>query len=249
MSISWQKLHLEDVASTNLWLQEQYSLGYDIQGMVVSTDYQTAGKGLGTNSWHSKTGENLLFSLAINTQLHASNQFLITMAVSLALIDMLKSHIGGEALNIKWPNDIWKQNKKLAGILISHMISGNLLDMTIIGIGLNVNQTEFPANLKNPASMASFSEKTYDLDKIKAELLNQLETQLTKLSQPEQLDSIKKRYLSHLLYLQEFKTYLIQDQEREAKIMEVNSFGQLVLQDRKHETLICNFKEIVFPLD
>lgn len=249
MSISWQKLHLEHIASTNLWLQEQYSLGYDIQGMVVSTDYQTAGKGLGTNSWHSKTGKNLLFSIAINTQHPASNQFLITMAVSLALIDMLETHIGSEALSIKWPNDIWKQNKKLAGILISHMISGNLLDMTIIGIGLNVNQTEFPTNLKNPASMASFGEKTYNLDKIKDELLMQLETQLTKLSQPEQLRAIKKRYLSHLLYLQEFKTYSIQGQKREAKIMDVNSFGQLVLQDREHETLICNFKEIVFPLD
>ena len=136
-------IHLEQIDSTNAYLQRQQSEA-DIHNCVVSTDEQTAGKGMGSNGWESEVGKNLTFSLALDVSfLPAERQFLLSEAVALGLIQALDDLLPDEKLHIKWPNDIFYENHKLAGILINSTIKANRMDVSIIGIGLNVNQMQF----------------------------------------------------------------------------------------------------------
>ena len=133
-------IHLEQIDSTNAYLQRQQSEA-DIRDWVVSTDKQTAGKGMGSNGWESEVGKNLTFSLAVDVGfLPAERQFLLSEAVALGLAQALDNLLPAEKLSIKWPNDIYYGNRKLAGILINSTIKANRMDVSIIGIGLNVNQ-------------------------------------------------------------------------------------------------------------
>ena len=136
-------VHLEQVDSTNAYLQRKQS-ECDIRNWVVSADEQTAGKGMGNNGWESEVGQNLTFSLAVDMGfLPAERQFLLSEAVALGLIQALDDLLPAEKLHIKWPNDIFFENHKLAGILINSTIKANMMDVSIIGIGLNVNQMQF----------------------------------------------------------------------------------------------------------
>ena len=136
-------LHLEKTDSTNAYLQRKQS-ETDIRNWVVSADEQTAGKGMGNNGWESEAGQNLTFSLAVDMGfLPAERQFLLSEAVPLGIIEVLDDILTAEKLSIKWPNDIFYENHKLAGILINSTIKANMMDVSIIGIGLNVNQMQF----------------------------------------------------------------------------------------------------------
>ena len=120
---------------------------------VVSALSQTEGKGQGDHTWHSKSGENLLFTIILkNPPFAASHQKIISDMTARSIVSLLHSH-GIEAW-IKPPNDIWVDRKKICGILIEHSLIGQRISWSIIGVGLNVNQTDFPADLPNPTSMA-----------------------------------------------------------------------------------------------
>jgi BirA family biotin operon repressor/biotin-[acetyl-CoA-carboxylase] ligase len=152
------------LASTNQYLQNLLNEDADIADSIVVTDFQTSGKGQGKNVWQSEDGKNLLFSIALDMSfLKAENQFLLTQMVSVAMINVLKKYLPEESLFIKWPNDIYFKDKKIAGILIKNEIKGMMMGTSIIGIGLNVNQTSFDENLPNPISMKMITGKDYDL--------------------------------------------------------------------------------------
>ena len=160
-------IHFKTLDSTNKYLQNLLEEGVDIIDNVVVTDFQTSGKGQGRNVWESEAGKNLLFSIALDMSYHkAENQFVLTQMVSVAMINVLKNYLPEEHLYIKWPNDIYFKNKKIAGILIKNEIKGMMLGTSIIGIGLNVNQEDFDENLSNPISMKMITGKDYDLEEI-----------------------------------------------------------------------------------
>jgi BirA family biotin operon repressor/biotin-[acetyl-CoA-carboxylase] ligase len=141
MEIRW--IRHDKLASTNLFLSEMLKHQKPGEGLVVIADYQESGKGQGANTWHSHTGENLLMSLLLFPAfLSASHQFHLSRVVSVAICEVLESL--GAFPSIKWPNDILGTGGKMAGILIEHGISGGSISHTIAGIGLNLNQTEFP---------------------------------------------------------------------------------------------------------
>ena len=120
--------------------------------MVVWAEYQTAGRGCGTNQWESERGKNLTFSILIHPKdLPATQQFHISMAISLAICEALEQYIGD--VSIKWPNDIYWRNGKIGGILIENTLKGSIIMESIIGVGLNVNQRIFKSNAPNPVSM------------------------------------------------------------------------------------------------
>ena len=151
MNITW----LDIVDSTNNEAKRQIkSLNHM---SVISSFHQTAGRGQRGNSWRSEKGMNLTFSIVIKYgadgygDLNPSNQFLISKVTSLAVTEFLKRF--GIDAQIKWPNDIYVKNKKIAGILIEHALQGNTMAYSIIGIGLNVNQLNFDSNLFNPTSI------------------------------------------------------------------------------------------------
>ena len=147
---------LEEVDSTNEEARRRIS---DIDNLsVVSAVRQTAGRGQRGNRWQSADGENLTFSIVLKfgadqlESMAASGQFVISEVAALSVVDFLARH--DIEAKIKWPNDIYVGDKKICGILIENALKGNCLSHSIVGIGLNVNQTVFDPSLPNPTSMA-----------------------------------------------------------------------------------------------
>ena len=141
MEIQW--FRHDKLTSTNRLLWEMLKQEHPSEGVVVMADYQEAGKGYGDHSWHSRAGENLLMSLLLFPAfLSASRQFHLSRLISVAVCEVLDG-LGAESW-IKWPNDILCKGGKVAGLLLEHGVSGGTLSHTIAGIGLNLNQREFP---------------------------------------------------------------------------------------------------------
>ena len=141
---------LERVDSTNDEARRHIS---EIDNLsVVSALEQTRGRGQRGNRWSSQPGENLTFSLVVKDfRIKANEQSAISQATALSLVDLLSRH--EIKARIKWPNDIYAGDEKICGILIENSLKGSEIDWSIIGIGLNVNQTTFPEDLPNPTSM------------------------------------------------------------------------------------------------
>jgi len=134
-------------------------------GDVICAERQTAGRGQRGHTWTSPEGVNLLFSVVLcPTFLPAGEQFLLSQAAALALTDTFA--LFGIETRIKWTNDIYAGDRKLVGILIEHRLSGDRLDRTVVGIGINVNQTAFDPALPNPTSMALEAGRTFDREEV-----------------------------------------------------------------------------------
>lgn len=141
MALNW--IRLDSVPSTNQYLSTGLRKGTIVGETAVIADYQESGKGQGHHSWESESGRNLLMSLLLFPEfLSASAQFMISKVVSVSVCRLLEP--SGVSPLIKWPNDIVTEKGKIAGILIEHGISDNRISHTIAGIGVNLNQTEFP---------------------------------------------------------------------------------------------------------
>ena len=231
--------HFKTLDSTNQYLQNLLNEGADIADSIVVTDFQTSGKGQGKNVWQSEDGKNLLFSVALDMSfLKAENQFLLTQMVSVAMINVLKKYLPEESLFIKWPNDIYFKDKKIAGILIKNEIKGMMMGTSIIGIGLNVNQTSFDENLPNPISMKMITGEDYDLD----ELLSAISQQLSAISQQPTANS----YIKHLYRYKQWAFYEHEGSVKEMMIIGYDQFGRLILKEKNDREVVCDLKEIAF---
>ena len=169
------------------------------EGTVVRAANQTAGRGQLGSRWQSSAGENLLLSVILYPNwLEVQAQFYLSMAVALGLSDVVRS-LGHSSLGcvIKWPNDIYLAEKKVAGILIQNSLSGLRLQSSIVGIGLNVNQLEFSDDLPNAASLALYLGKNLDLDEVSERLFECLERRYLQLKSGNRA-SIKAEYEAQL---------------------------------------------------
>jgi BirA family biotin operon repressor/biotin-[acetyl-CoA-carboxylase] ligase len=203
--------------------------------MVVVADYQTAGRGCGTNRWESERGKNLLFSLKIHPEnLPANRQFKISIAVSLAIVDALGQLVGD--LSIKWPNDIYWRNGKLAGILIENTLKGNLIKESIIGVGLNVNQREFHSDAPNPVSLWQITGQETNREQLLKDILNRLDFR----------DGLKERYMKLLYRRKGFHPYADKNGVFMAEIVGVEDDGHLLLIDEDGKERRYAFKEVTF---
>ena len=179
-------LHFDEINSTNVFLYDKISENNDISDMVVVAAHQTAGRGMDKNRWESEAGKNLLFSIALNVNfLEAENQFKISQAVSVAIVETLSQFVDDKRLFIKWPNDIYFGDKKLAGMLIQNTIEGRMMGVSIIGIGLNVNQIEFSKDIPNPISLKMISGRDFDLDNLLNLLVSSIKTKVESLRDKE----------------------------------------------------------------
>ena len=238
--------HFEQIDSTNAFLQKQQS-ECDIRNWVVSADEQTAGKGMGSNSWESEVGKNLTFSLAADMSfLPAERQFLLSEAVPLGIVEVLDKLLPVEKLSIKWPNDIYYGNRKLAGILINSTIKTNMMDISIIGIGLNVNQMQFQNWPTHPISLKLITGKVYALQ----QLLEQLAEHIMK--KVEQLKSdptiIEQSYLKRLFRYRTWADYEVDGKVLRLFMTGIDPFGRLQLVDEQQTLYTFDIKEIKFVL-
>lgn len=166
-------ISVEETNSTNelaksLLQEKKQSLPF-----VVKADFQSRGKGQYTKSWESNSGENLLFSLALRPpKIAIEDQFTISKVIAVSILEVLQDLT--HKVSIKWPNDIYIENKKIAGILIENTIIGRNIDSCIIGIGFNVNQTEFSTALPNPTSLKLLNAKLLDIDVLKDKIIHQI---------------------------------------------------------------------------
>ena len=237
-------IHLEQIDSTNAYLQRQQS-ERNIRNWVVSADEQTAGKGMGSNGWESEAGKNLTFSLAVDMGfLPAERQFHLSETVALGIIEVLDKVLPTENLSIKWPNDIYFENRKLAGILINSTIKANMMDVSIIGIGLNVNQTQFQDWPTHPISLKQITGKEYDLQL----LLEQIAEHI--LIKVEQLKAspaaIEQNYLKRLYRYRTWADYEVDGKILQLFLTGIDAFGRLLLADKDNNSYCFDIKEVKF---
>jgi BirA family biotin operon repressor/biotin-[acetyl-CoA-carboxylase] ligase len=167
---------------------------------------QTRGRGQMGTVWNSQPGKNLTVSIYKDISwLGISNHFFISILVSLALIQTL-NELMIINLKIKWPNDILSDNKKIGGILIENIIKNNQLKASIIGIGLNVNQTEFD-NLPQASSLINITGRIFSLDEILERVLSNLKASFLKLQEDHAFDELKKDYDNTLFRLNKPSTF------------------------------------------
>lgn len=240
-----QMVRLEETESTNSYLKDLLREQQLEEGSVVVADFQTAGRGQIGNSWFSSKGENLLFSLLIYpTEIPANEQFIISRIVSLAIKNTLDQF--ADDIRIKWPNDIYWKDKKIAGILIENSLQGKVIESSIIGIGLNLNQQIFPIELPNPVSLRQITATAYDKDYILDLLLKEFFLLYRSLQQGEK-QVIEDEYMLDLYRVNGYYWYEDANGRFQAEIDNVLPSGHLVLKTLEtNEERIYAFKEIQF---
>ncbi len=221
-------IHFDTVESTHLMLQQMAAAGDLACGKGLAADYQTGGKGQGDNHWHSKAGLNILMSFCwCPANFPAARQFGISMAVSLALVHLMDQHNIPET-SIKWPNDIWSGQRKIAGVLVSNTVAGGNIQQSIISIGLNVNQLSFPFNLPNPVSMYNLTGIAYSRQLLMHRLVQLLNEMLCKLEAKES-EPLRTEYLSRMLGLGRKRLFNLQGKIVECEIAGVDEYGRIQL--------------------
>ena len=216
------KVTLSIVNSTNNYAAKMLNQTKVPEGTAILADEQHSGKGQGTNKWESKPGENLTLSVVYFPKfLSADQQFRLSEAVSLSLIELLQ-HYGLTGM-IKWPNDIYVEGQKISGMLIENLIRGHQLSHSIIGVGLNVNQQDFSG--LNATSIRSLTSSNADLDEVFELFCTQLESHYLELKSGS--SGISERYRSRLIGYREVQDYLLYGSEVEGVLEEVLPDGRI----------------------
>lgn len=233
-------IHLQSCTSTNSFLIE--NINQYLEGTIIWASEQTAGKGQRGNVWKSNAGENLTFSILLKpTFLEAKAQFQLNMAICLAICESLRCFLG-EEVKIKWSNDIFYKDKKLCGILIENILKGTNLEYSIIGIGLNINQTYF--EYEQATSLKKITGLHYNIENILNSIVENIEKQYLTLKKTN--NSLKKHYLSHLYRFNEVAKYFTTEiGEWKGKIIDVKDSGHLVIE-KDNDILSFDLKEIIF---
>lgn len=241
---------LKEVDSTNSYAKLLLSSAKSkpFEGTAIIAHHQRAGRGQFGNVWESAAGQNLTFSVIFYPKfLAAQEQFWLNIAVSLALHELLQQLLPNKTVAIKWPNDILLNNKKVSGILIETALNGNSISHAVAGIGLNVNQTDFAPQLFKATSMAQEGGQSFDTDVVLNELFVLLEKYYLALKSETQKAALKERYLNALYGYRQTLIVEIDQQPREATILGVNRYGQLLARVDGEER-VFGFKQIAFIL-
>jgi BirA family biotin operon repressor/biotin-[acetyl-CoA-carboxylase] ligase len=195
--------HLQQVDSTNLYAAELLSSGKPPEGTVVSASYQTAGRGQFGRSWQSEAGKNVCMSVIFYPAfLNPAGAFLLNQAIALAVCHTIAAFAKQLPMRIKWPNVIYLGHRKVAGILIQNAIGGQSLRHSICGIGINVNQVVFPAELPNPISLSQVEQRELELAEVIRQLCKHLESRYLCLKQGE-FEAVRDDYQAALYCLGE----------------------------------------------
>jgi BirA family biotin operon repressor/biotin-[acetyl-CoA-carboxylase] ligase len=242
-------VRLQEVDSTNRFFMDWLTREKPEEGTMVITEFQTAGKGMDGAKWESDHGLNLTFSFLLYPVFLAPEaQFYLNKSISLGLADTVSALLPGRNdIKIKWPNDIYIGNDKVAGTLIQNGIKGSLFDFSVIGIGLNVNQVNFPGEAANPVSLKMISGSDFNLDHVLGTATGFLDKRydLLKMGNNSKID---QDYLDLLFRINQVSEYIYNDNRIRAKITGVNRYGQLVLEVPGEKIIECDLKEIKFEI-
>lgn len=223
-------VELDSSESTNNYALNLLRKKQPFEGTIVRTFCQTLGRGQRQKQWESEDFSNLTFSLIYYPVfLSVSKQFQLSKAIALGVADFVKSTAKIEDVKIKWPNDIYVGNKKIAGILIENTVSGNKISSAVIGIGLNVNQTTFRQEIPNPVSLKMIAGKELDLENCFQKLCVSLEARYMQLKAGKE-NVINEHYHKALYGLNEEREFIIDNKNMIAEIIGVDDLGRLKLE-------------------
>lgn len=237
---------LNAIDSTNAYLRDLIKQSDVKNATVVVAEEQLNGKGQGDNKWSSEKGKNLTFSVLIRFDtLNIAHQYLLNYSISIAIYNVLRYYIPHK-LNVKWPNDILSAGKKICGVLTECVVKSSYVSYAIVGIGLNVNQEEFPEYLSNATSLKLILNKNIDRDELLEKILMEIQYQLIAIRKQE-FKAIRNQYEA-ILYKKDvpsmFKT--AENKEFLGKIVGTSLMGNLIieLEDETHKEF--GLKEIKF---
>jgi BirA family transcriptional regulator, biotin operon repressor / biotin---[acetyl-CoA-carboxylase] ligase len=238
-----QIIHLEHTRSTSSHLNELLQQKNITEGTVISAGEQTEGRGQMGNKWYSAAGKNLTFSFVLYPQyLMLREQFMLNMAISLAMHDFLKRLVSD--CYIKWPNDIYISHKKIAGILVENSITGEQIRQSIAGIGFNVNETDFPPFLPNPTSLSLETGRRYDTEEVLEELLDFLDVRLLQLRSGKH-SYLRNAYIEKLYRFEKPYLFEVNKETLEGVIKGVDEEGRLLVEI-ENSLRSFSFKEIKY---
>lgn len=244
------RIHFTETTSTNAIAREQLPQSPSPL-LLITADYQTAGRGQRCNKWEASPAANLLFTLALRpTMVKASEQFIVCELISVVLCEVLSHYV--PCLRIKWPNDIYYRDHKLCGILIEHDIYGANLDKTLIGVGLNVNQTHFKSDAPNPISLFHILGHTTDREALLTAIVNafaeQYQSLLTSPDTTQWSSAMHTRYTSLLYRLNTPALYHDAQGIFRATLHHVETDGRLCLEDEQGTLRSYLFKEVAYVI-
>ncbi|MFO7658892.1 MAG: biotin--[acetyl-CoA-carboxylase] ligase [Bacteroidales bacterium] len=230
--------------STNDFALELIKNDRPREGTVIMAGFQVKGRGQRVNSWQSDKDSNVTISIILYPAFLApEKQFFLSMALSLAVQELL----GGFRINadIKWPNDIYVGEKKIAGMLIENAVMSSQIIHSVVGLGLNVNQERFAGDIPNPTSMKIETGRDFPLSEVAEKLLGISEKWLKSLYM-EEYTSIKEKYEQNLLFINMPSTFKQEDKVFKGTIQGVNENGQILIMVENNLLLTFNFKDIEF---
>jgi|SRR5690554_6599415 BirA family biotin operon repressor/biotin-[acetyl-CoA-carboxylase] ligase len=239
--------YFKSLDSTNQKLKDMVAEHSIAEFTAVVADYQTAGRGHQGTRWESTEGMNLTFSFLIKPHfIDINDQFIITQLITLSILDVLKPF--GDEFRIKWPNDIYSGDKKLAGILIENNLKGRQISSSIIGIGLNLNQVNFSADVPNPISLCQISGKTHDRDKVMKDILNSFIKRYSEFATIQDTIQLFDEYYSNLYRNRGLHSYRDENGVFKASFHSVKPDGHLILRLPDGSLREYAFKEVEFVI-
>lgn len=246
MHIGSKIIFIPELTSTNTYAINLATTGNPLEGTVIRAGFQSAGKGQPGNMWESEKDKNLLFSTILYPKsVKPDQQFVISMTLSLGIHDFLSDMFS--ECTIKWPNDIYIGNDKIAGMLIESSLIGNSISFMVAGIGLNMNQEKFSGPAPNPISMKMLSGRDYDADENLTSLLKSLDTRY-KLIADHYDQKITIEYLSKLYRCNQWSSFKDKDGKFCGRITGVSPDGKINIEKKSGLSNQYYFKEVVFIL-
>jgi BirA family biotin operon repressor/biotin-[acetyl-CoA-carboxylase] ligase len=214
---------------------------------VIQADYQTAGKGQRGNSWEAEPGKNLLFSFVFHPLfMEAHHQFVLSKMVALAMKETLSAYTPG--IRVKWPNDIYWNDRKLCGILIENQLDGSHLAQCIVGIGLNVNQKEFHSDAPNPVSLCQIVGHEVDRNEVLNSFMQRVQSYYGNLIHGE-AELISTRYFEALYRTDALYPFSDAQGEFTGRIRRVEEDGHLYIEDARGYLRRYTFKEVKYHIN
>lgn len=238
--------HHEKVSSTNAVAVLKIRNEKPCEGTIVTALFQEKGRGQMGNAWESEAGKNLLMSVILYPEMIiAENQFILSKMVSVAVYDLIRNETSD--VKIKWPNDIYVKDDKIAGILIENAVLGNAISSCIAGIGLNVNQKKFISGAPNPVSLSIVTGKNYECQQLLEDLAHLLDERYNMIMQGKG-DRLSEDYLQALYRRGEWHRYTDDRGEFTGMIEYVKPDGMLVIRMKNGSSKEYAFKEIEYIL-
>jgi len=243
-------IHLSSVDSTNSYAIDLLKSNKPPEGTLIYTFDQKKGRGQRGNEWLSQANMSMALSLILYPSfLRAESQFLLTKIVSLAVADLMTECFAKSAktldIRIKWPNDIYLNNKKIAGILIENSLKESFIQSSVVGVGINVNQENFSDDLKNATSLKIALNKEFDLKRLIEKLCEFVEARYLQLKTNKH-DIINEDYLNCLYLLNEWHVFKTHEKKINCKIIGVSAIGKLLIENEEGKVNEFDLKEIVF---